>query len=187
MSLTSNPKKMLADVLDNLGVSKYRVSTFPQNVLLEKCNDERGLLPNWMFRTDMISAMLLGTRVFNAVYLRNDDAISYLSYVDFEEAVLGMAEKESYLNFPFKEDLPNSMGILMTSLAVTESLDIDHEKKEVMIKSVVGFFNMPGNGQTLGFPNIQVIEAHRFHDMLQAVRPLMRLENNKTIDLNLQG
>ena len=79
------------------------------------------------------------------------------------------------------------MGILIASLAVTESLEIDHQKKEVMIKPINGFFNMPGNGQTLSFPNIQVIEAHRFHDMLQAVRPLMRLENNKNVDLNLQG
>lgn len=183
MEITKSPKEIHQDMISHLGIDQYRISTFPQNVTLQKCNDGNGLLPNWMFRVDMITSILFGKRCFDVAYIRNDEAISYLSYVDMPEAILSLPEKESYLNFPVMTDCPESLRLLVVALAITESLDIDHVKKEVTIKPVVGFFQMPNNGQTLVFPSIQALEAHRFHDFIQSVKPLMRPEKVPGLDV----
>lgn len=184
MDTVKSHKEIHGEMISHLGIDQYKISTFAPNITLSKCNDENGLLPNWMFRADMISSMLIGRRCFDVAYIRNDEAISYLSYVDMEEAVLSLPEKDSYLNFPFFPDIPKSFKSLITALAITESLEIDHNKKEVAIKPIIGFFQMPKHGQTLVYPTIQALEAHRFHDLLQSVKPLMRLDKNQ--DMNVK-
>lgn len=185
MSDKADYKKMHANILNHLKIDQYRVSSFSQNVALSKCNDELGLLPNWMFRADMISSMLLNERISDVAYIRNDEAISYLSFVDINEAVLSLAEKESYLNFSCSGKITTSLKMLISGLAITESLEINHEKREVSIKPIVGFFNMPANGQTLVFPSIQAIEAHRLHDMLQEIKPLMKLDLAQKLEAHI--
>lgn len=172
--MTINSKELYSGLISYLGIDSYQLKGFQSNVTVAVSNDPVGLLPNWMFRADMMSVILTGKRCFDVVYQRNDDAISSLVFSSMQDAVISLEERESYLAHEFYKDLPNSTLALLAAGSITESLDIDHEQKKVAIKPLIGFFSIPEPGKNHIFPSREMIEGHRFHEMLSSVAHVMR-------------
>ena len=172
--MTNKTKELYSGLIQFLCINSYRVDTFKSTVTVEKCNDEIGLLPNWMFRADMMSVILTGKRCFDVVYQRNDDAISSLVCTPMSEAVIGLEEKDSYTQHPYFSDIPNSTLALLAAGSITDSLSIDHDARSVSIKPILGFFRMPEPGENLIFPSKEFIEGHKFHEMISSVSHLLK-------------
>ncbi|MFK4132082.1 hypothetical protein ACI2KR_07265 [Pseudomonas luteola] len=177
MSGQETYENLFSHLISFLDLNEYRVKGFSEGVTLSLCNDSLGLLPNWMFRADMISVMLQGKRCFDVIYERNSNAISSLAFTEFSLSTAPLHTKETYLEYPFAEDMPASLRSLIASLAVTESLGIDKNLRQVDIKPLSGFFAMPSEGQSLNFPSLLAIEGKLFHEMVQKVMHVIKLEH----------
>lgn len=176
--MTINSKELYTGVISYLGIDSYQLKGFQSNVTVAVCNDPVGLLPNWMFRADMMSVILTGKRCFDVVYHRNDDAISSIVCTPMNEAIISLEERDSYAAHSFNRDLPNSTLALLAAGSITESLEIDHQQKNVAMKPLLGFFSIPEPGKNFIFPSKELIEGHRFHEMLASVAHVMRRDHH---------
>jgi hypothetical protein len=173
MPAATNHENIFAALISYMNISEFSVKGFDKAVTLALCNDELGLLPNWMFRADMISVMLTQTRAFDVVYERNDEAISLLTFDSLHTSTASLDVKETYLEYPCTTEIPSSLLNLMASYAITESLRIDKDNRQVEILPLVGFFKLPENGNTVAFPSLLAIEGHLLNKLGQNVQYVM--------------
>lgn len=170
MSTSPRHEELFAGLIAYMDISEHTVKGFDPAVTLSLCNDELGLLTNWMFRADMISVMLMEKRCFDVIYQRNDDAISMLSFEGRRESEASLLIKDSYDEYPYDGDIPKSLLSLISALAVTDSLKIDRDRRQVEILPFTGFFKLPEHGQPMAFPSLLAIEGYMLNQMGQIVK-----------------
>lgn len=170
-------------LISYMNIDGYGVKGFDKAVTLSHCNDELGLLPNWMFRADMISVMLTKNRCYDVIYERNDDAISLLTHINPQSSLASLEVQESYNQYPCSVDMPKSLRALISSLAITDSMKIDREARQIEILPLIGFFKLPENGKALVFPSILAIEGHLFNQLGQTIKNVMTKVNEPNLGL----
>jgi hypothetical protein len=180
MPSVTKHEHLFAGLISYMNISEFSLRGFDKAVTLSLCNDELGLLPNWMFRADMISVMLTQKRAFDVIYERNDNAVSLLTFESPQNSMASLDVRDSYSDVPHYSDMPSSLLNLIAAQAISDSLRIDQQNRQVEILPLVGFFKLPENGQGLRFPSLLAIEGHLLSKLGQKVRLTMNriYENN---------
>ncbi|WP_137297100.1 hypothetical protein [Psychromonas sp. SP041] len=126
------------------GLEYHAVNEFEERVFLKYMADPMGWLSSWMLRSDELCALITGSRMWDAYYVRNSESMRLMTPInsDAMKDERTMAT-QSYESFPLADDIgvPLSVKYAIANSAFKETL-ILYPNQKVDIKLTTGFYDI---------------------------------------------
>ncbi|KAA1254679.1 hypothetical protein F0M16_10455 [Vibrio cholerae] len=186
-------QKIFEMILKRKGIADYgyndeSLKDFEPAIKLSFFNSNDAFLPSWMLRSDEISVMMSGKRLWDVLYRGNASAMMGYTTTPIKH---GMEIPDSYKKYDVatSDDIPFALKVLMCQLALQQRLVLKDRKFNV--QNDVGFY-LAGNGtvedgETIEFPDVDYSLAYEwnkisfdFNKQYKVIKP--ELENTKEIE-----
>lgn len=128
------------------------------DVYLSYLTDPEGWLGVWMLKSDELAAMVLKCRLWDTVYIKDEECVQSIRPVDRSQINKDGPEIDAYDQFPLADDIgvPMSLRLSIINMTLVDSLNVFEDTREVMIKPVKGFYDISKeltDGDVLPFQN----------------------------------
>jgi hypothetical protein len=170
----SDAMDMFKAIIHRNGLSKHTIKDWGPDLVVPHLTDPEGWLATWMLKSDEMCIELLGTRIWDCVYIADKNSVEGVkpaNVSDLENAE-DMPGFDTYLQYGNAEEkgVPISVRFLICNAAFCNSMRVNN--KEVSISPIQGFYNLDTplkHGDLLPLPDEEKIRAQHWNAFLVRV------------------
>lgn len=169
-------------IIHRNGLSKHTIKDWGPDLVLPHLTDPEGWLATWMLKSDELSVELLGSRIWDCVYIADKNSVEGVKPVDLS-SLSDFEDRDGYQTYTQyeiaeKNGVPISIRFMICNAAFCQSLNV--HQREVSIKPIQGLYDLDEplkHGDILPLPDATKISAQHWNSFL------VRLNKSKTYDL----
>lgn len=181
----ANAINLFSDVIQDMNLATTKIKGVNEPLYVKHMTHPLAWLAPWMIRSDEMSVMITGKRMWHSFYVANNKAVEGVEPRDWD-----VSQKEkltNYSRFPIHEDLPVSLKHAIASATVSRSLLITNGRASIL--PIVGFYGIETaleNDEIFPFANdISNIFANELKTLLRTkIRRNMRIAFEQAVELS---
>lgn len=132
-------------IIDHNGMSNFTIKDWGEEIMLNYLTVPEGWLSRWMIRSDELSIVLFGSRMWDVAYVADKSSVEGFIPVPLSEIAEDTEYLDTYKVFSLAEDegIPFSARYLVAQQAFFETININGT--EVEIKPIRGLYKTKGS------------------------------------------